>query len=97
MEGAASAGLRVNQDRHTVESLRRRPARCRGRSRPRSWPPTTSLSRAPTACPFVFIVTATAWGFSELDSEWSQERDRASHAVKTVRDNAALYQKADRP
>jgi hypothetical protein len=35
-----------------------------------------------------------SWGFSELGVEWGLERDRASHAVKTVRDNAALYQKA---
>jgi hypothetical protein len=35
------------------------------------------------------------WGFSELKSEWALEKDRASHAVKTVQDNAKLYQKAE--
>jgi hypothetical protein len=35
------------------------------------------------------------WGFSELAAEWALEKDRAAHAVKTVRENAALYQKAD--
>jgi hypothetical protein len=34
------------------------------------------------------------WGFGELGVEWALEQDRASHAVKTVRDNAALYEKA---
>jgi hypothetical protein len=36
-----------------------------------------------------------AWGFSDLYPEWSREQDRASHAVSTVRENAALYQKAE--
>jgi hypothetical protein len=33
----------------------------------------------------------------DLRGEWQLERDRAAHAVKTVRDNAALYQKAETP
>jgi hypothetical protein len=36
-----------------------------------------------------------AWG--DLRGEWQLERDRASHAVKTVRDNAALYKKTEGP
>ena len=35
------------------------------------------------------------WGFSELSGDWLLEKDRAAHAVKTVRENAALYQKAE--
>jgi hypothetical protein len=35
------------------------------------------------------------WGWGDLGIVWELERDRASHAVKTVRDNAALYQKAE--
>jgi hypothetical protein len=35
------------------------------------------------------------WGFGELGPEWALEKDRAAHAVKTVRENAALYQKAE--
>jgi hypothetical protein len=35
------------------------------------------------------------WGFAELAAEWVLEKDRAAHAVKTVRENAALYQKAE--
>jgi hypothetical protein len=37
-----------------------------------------------------------SWGLAELAPEWALERDRASHAVSTVRENAALYQKAGR-
>ena len=45
--------------------------------------------------PFRFVKSSGgSWGFAELAVEWSLERDRSSHAVKTVRDNAALYQKA---
>ncbi|HZS35497.1 MAG TPA: hypothetical protein VFF06_01655 [Polyangia bacterium] len=32
-----------------------------------------------------------SWGFSELSAEWALEKDRANHAVKTVRDNASLF------
>jgi hypothetical protein len=35
-----------------------------------------------------------SWGFTELATQWALEKDRANHAVKTVRDNAALYNKA---
>jgi len=48
--------------------------------------------------PFRFVHDSDgSWGFSELDAEWSLEKDRASHAVKTVRDNATLYEKAGTP
>jgi hypothetical protein len=45
--------------------------------------------------PFLFVRGSDGvWGFGELASEWAMEQERASHAVKTVRDNAQLYQKA---
>jgi hypothetical protein len=48
--------------------------------------------------PFHFVRDPDgSWGFSELDAEWALEKDRASHAVKTVRDNATLYEKAGSP
>ena len=31
------------------------------------------------------------WAWTELGTEWSLEKDRASHALQTVRDNAKLY------
>jgi hypothetical protein len=36
-----------------------------------------------------------SWGLSDLGPEWALEKDRASHGVKTVRENAALYKKAN--
>jgi hypothetical protein len=36
-----------------------------------------------------------SWGLAELTETWTLEKDRAVHAVKTVRENAALYQKAE--
>jgi hypothetical protein len=35
-----------------------------------------------------------SWGLAELEAEWTLEQDRASHALKTVHDNAALYGQA---
>jgi hypothetical protein len=45
--------------------------------------------------PFHFVKEAGGWWFSELAPEWALEKDRANHAVKTVRENAALYNKAE--
>ena len=39
--------------------------------------------------------TGKGWAWADLRGEWQLEKDRASHAVQTVRDNAALYKKAD--
>jgi hypothetical protein len=44
--------------------------------------------------PFHFVKESGGWAWFELAIEWGVEKDRASHAVKTVRDNAALYKKA---
>jgi hypothetical protein len=45
--------------------------------------------------PFHFVRdSGGGWSFSELEVEWALEKDKAGHAVKTVRDNAALYEKA---
>jgi hypothetical protein len=45
--------------------------------------------------PFHFAKETGGWVWTELGPEWTLEKDRASHAVKTVRDNAALYKKAE--
>lgn len=90
--------VRVNQDRHTVESLRRRLGSVSGPVKTKIMAADDVYVARADGMPFRFHRDSHGiWGFSELDSEWSQERDRASHAVTTVRDNAALYQKADRP
>jgi hypothetical protein len=45
--------------------------------------------------PFRLEATRGRWCFVELAAEWALEKDRADHAVRTVHDNAALYQKAN--
>jgi hypothetical protein len=46
--------------------------------------------------PLHFVLDSDgSWGFSELGADWALEKDRANHAVKTVRDNAALYKRAE--
>jgi hypothetical protein len=44
--------------------------------------------------PFPLKQTRDGWRFADLAAEWALEQDRADHAVKTIHDNAALYQKA---
>jgi len=46
---------------------------------------------------FHIAKSGSGWAWIDLRGEWQLERDRASHAVKTVRDNAALYKKAGTP
>ena len=47
--------------------------------------------------PFHFIKSGGEWRFGELGTDWALEKDRADHAVTTVRDNAKLYEKAGTP
>lgn len=47
--------------------------------------------------PFHFLKSGGEWRFSELGTDWALEKDRADHAVTTVRDNAKLYEKAGTP
>ena len=90
--------VRVNQDRHTVESLRRRLGSVSGQVKTKVMAADDVYVARADGMPFRFHRNGNGtWGFSELAAEWSLERDKASHAVKTVRDNAALYQKADSP
>jgi hypothetical protein len=47
--------------------------------------------------PFHFLKSGGEWRFMELGVDWAVEKDRADHAVTTVRDNAKLYEKAGTP
>jgi hypothetical protein len=47
--------------------------------------------------PFHFVKSGGEWRFSELAIDWALEKDRADHAVTTVRENAKLYEKAGTP
>jgi hypothetical protein len=37
------------------------------------------------------------WAWMDLRAEWALEKDRASHALQTLRDNAKLYQQSAEP
>lgn len=45
--------------------------------------------------PFRVVKVGGGWAWEDLRGEWQLEKDRASHAVTTVKENAALYKKAD--
>ncbi len=41
---------------------------------------------------FHLIKRNGGWAWMDLRAEWNLEKDRANHAVQTLRDNAKLYQ-----
>jgi hypothetical protein len=43
--------------------------------------------------PFHLVKAGSGWAWNELRGEWMLEKDRAAHALTTVKDNAALYKK----
>lgn len=43
--------------------------------------------------PFHLVKAGSGWAWNELRGEWMMEKDRAAHALTTVKDNAALYKK----
>lgn len=86
---------RLARERRTLEGLRKRLGA-----------PSGALMRRPDGMSAIGLARADgmplhfvrdddgSWGLSELGADWALEKDRANHAVKTVRDNAALYKKA---
>lgn len=46
---------------------------------------------------FHIVKSGSGWAWVDLRGEWQLERERAGHAVKTIRDNAALYKKSEGP
>jgi hypothetical protein len=86
---------RLDEERHVV-----------ARYRPRLGDPVGALEARPEGSAEAWVGRAGgaplrfrrnrsgSWGLAELGAEWSLEKDRAAHAVKTVRENAALYQRA---
>ena len=88
---------RINDERHVVEAHRKRLGAVSG--------PIVSkidgadavwVARQQDGMPFRFAKNRDgSWGWSELRGDWELEKDRAGHAVKTVQDNAKLYQKTE--
>jgi hypothetical protein len=90
---------RVNDERHIVEAYRKRlgpvsgPIQSKIDGADQVW-----VARQEGGMPFRFHKNSNgSWGFGELRGDWELEQDRAQHAVKTVRENAKLYQKAEEP
>jgi hypothetical protein len=97
-EDAPRFFVKVATERKLVEGYRKRLGSVSGPiARKADGTDAIYLSRQ-DGMPFKFARNGDgSWGFSEQGAEWLLEKERASHAVKTVRDNAALYQKAGTP
>jgi hypothetical protein len=90
--------VRIASERKVVEGFRKRLGSVSGTIQRKEDGPDAVWLVRPDGLPFHFDKNRDgSWGFAELKTEWGLERDRSSHAVKTVRDNAALYQKAGTP
>jgi hypothetical protein len=84
----------VVRDRHTCDQYRPRLGSASGPIMLRADGPSGLWIARQDGRPFHFARDSRGnWGWSELGQEWALEKDRANHAVKTVRDNAALYNK----
>jgi hypothetical protein len=84
---------RINDDRHTVESYRKRLGSVSGPIKNKIDGPDAAWVARQDGMPFHFAKNSDgSWGWSELRGDWDLERDRAQHAVKTVQENAKLYQ-----
>jgi hypothetical protein len=84
----------VARDRHTLEGLR--PRLGSGAIATKLDGEGAAILSRPDGAPLHFKRGKDgSWGLAELYTDWQLEQDRASHAVRTVRDNATLYQKAE--
>jgi hypothetical protein len=93
---AAHYFARIAGDRQTVTGYRRRLGAVSGEVKTKVMADDDVYVARADGMPFRFHKNGNgSWGFSELEREWALEKDRASHAVKTVQDNAKLYQKAE--
>ncbi len=89
---------RVNDERHVVEAFRKRLGSVSGPIKSKIDGADAVWVAREDGMPFHFAKNRDgSWGWSELRGDWDLEKDRAQHAVKTVQDNAKLYQKAEQP
>jgi hypothetical protein len=96
-DDAAAYFKRINDERHVVEAFRKRLGAVSGPIKSKiDGPDAVWVARQMDGMPFHFAKSRDGtWGFSELRGDWELEKDRAAHGVKTVRDNAKLYQKTE--
>ena len=87
---------RVNDERRVVEAFRKRLGSTSGPIKSKIDGPDAVWVARQDGMPFHFAKNKDGtWGWNELRGDWVLEQDRAQHAVKTVQENAKLYQKAD--
>ncbi len=87
---------RINDERHVVEAFRKRLGSVSGPIKSKIDGPDAVWVARQDGMPFHFAKNKDgSWGWSELRGDWELEKDRAQHAVKTVQENAKLYQKAE--
>lgn len=87
----------VAKERKLVEAYRKRLGSVSGAIQHKSDGERAMWTARPDGMPFHFVRGSDGWRFSELGVDWALEKDRAGHAVTTVRDNAKLYEKAGTP
>jgi hypothetical protein len=87
---------RLNGERHIVEAFRKRLGSVSGPIMSKIDGADDVWVARQDGMPFRFHKNRDgSWGFTELRGDWELEKDRAQHAVKTVQENAKLYQKAE--
>lgn len=87
---------RLNDERRVVEAFRKRLGSVSGPIKSKIDGADDCWVARQDGMPFRFHKNRDgSWGFTELRGDWELEKDRAQHAVKTVQDNAKLYQKAE--
>jgi hypothetical protein len=84
---------KVAQARRLFDLYRRRLGSVSGPIVQKAEGPDVVLVARQDGLPFRLHRSSEGWRLSELESEWALEKDRAVHAVKTVHENAAIYQK----
>jgi hypothetical protein len=92
---AAHFFARRDGERHIVASYRRRLGAVSGPIVSKPDGADAMYVARQDGLPFRFHHDRRGWGFSELDGEWTLEKDRTIHALHTVQENAKLYQKAE--
>jgi hypothetical protein len=87
---------RVNDERRVVEAFRKRLGSVSGPIKSKIDGPDAVWVARQDGMPFHFAKNRDgSWGWSELRGDWELEKDRAQHGVKTVQENAKLYQKTE--
>jgi hypothetical protein len=92
-EDARSYFIAVAGERKLVEPLRRRLGAVSGPIVEKRVDADNVMVGRADGVPFK-MTRAGGWALGELGEQWAAEREHAQHAVKTLRDNAALYKEA---